>query len=189
MPDHRGLTELLQKAREGQAGALDQVMEVVYADLRRLASKHMQRHFGPGLTGVTLQPTALVNETFLRIIKQRKAFDSRGQFFAIATRLMLRVLMDYHRARGAEKRGGGQLRVSLHDVLAPEAGAEVPALIEALDKLERLDARKAEVVKLRVIWGLTVPEVAQATGVSPPTVERDWRFAKSWLARALDRGQ
>jgi RNA polymerase sigma factor (TIGR02999 family) len=182
------ITQLLQEAADGREGALDDVMSVVYSDLERLARKHMRREFGSGFDALTLEPAALVNETFLKLIQQRKKFENSGQFFAIATRLMLRALVDYHRSRDAKKRAGGHVRVTLTGVAANasfEPTTTIPALVEALEKLEALDERKAEVVKLRVIWGFELAEIAEILKVSTPTVKRDWRFSRTWLAAAL----
>ena len=107
------ITRLLGEVDTGRAGAMDDLMQAVYSDLQRVAERHMAEQFGRGLPGVTLEPAALVNESFLRLIKQRKAYDNRGQFFAIATKLMLRVLIDYQRKRRAAKRGGGRQRITL----------------------------------------------------------------------------
>ena len=182
------ITQLLQEAADGREGALDDVMSVVYADLERLAGKHMRREFGAEFDALTLEPAALVNETFLKLVQQRNEFENRGQFFAIATKLMLRALVDYHRSREAKKRGGGQVRVTLTgvaDAASSDASTTIPALVEALEHLETLDERKAEVVKLRIIWGFEVAEIADILGVSVPTVKRDWRFSRNWLADAL----
>lgn len=194
MPACDDITRLLHAIDEGRPGAMDDLMEVVYADLERVAQRHMDRQFGRGLPGVTLEPAALVNESFLRLIRQRKKYDNRGQFFAIATKVMLRVLVDYQRQRSAAKRGGSQKRVTLLlegpagpvDGPAPGTVIGVETLIAGLDRLESLDRRKADVVKLRVIWGLEMREIAAALGVSLATVERDWSFAKAWLAREAD---
>ncbi len=105
------VTTLLARLNEGDESALERLMETVYADLRAMAQRHMDREFGPGHAGVTLQPTALANETYMRLIRQRQTYDNRGQFFAIATRVMIRALMDYHRRWKAAKRGGGAVRV------------------------------------------------------------------------------
>jgi RNA polymerase sigma factor (TIGR02999 family) len=141
-----------------------------------------------------MEPAALVNESFLRIIKQRNKYDNRGQFFAIATKVMLRVLMDYQRRRGAAKRGGDRQRITLPLEKQPEPGGRrssdtligVETLAGALERLESLDPRKADVVKMKVIWGLTMPEIAQSLDISLATVERDWAFSKAWLAREAD---
>ncbi len=192
------ITLLLQEAHGGREGALDELMDLVYADLERIALSHLSRKFGERAGTVTLEPAALVNESFLRLIKQRNAYDNRGQFFAIATRLMLRVLLDYQRQRLAARRGGNRRRIqlSLDGQPGPTNGLgtakeiEIESLVKALSRLEALDARQAEVVKMRVIWGLEVNEIAEALGMSPSTVKRDWRFAKAWLmdeAEQMDR--
>jgi RNA polymerase sigma factor (TIGR02999 family) len=183
------ITRMLEDLEQEREGAMDRLMEAVHADLQRMAERHMAQRFGPDLAGVTLEPAALVNESYMRLIRQRKAFGNRGQFFAIATRVMLRVLVDYQRSRMAARRGGGQRRLTIQldrDGAAPaDAGGQmdVEALVESLQRLEGLDRRKADVVKLRVIWGLAMQEIATALDISLATVERDWAFAKAWLAR------
>ena len=140
-------------------------------------------------------PAALVNESFMKLIRQRKAYDNRGQFFAIATRSMLRVLVDYRRKRKAAKRGGADTHITLvldeHQVAEGRQRRldliEVEQLTEALEKLESLDPRKADVVKMRVVWGLDITAIANSLDVSRSTVERDWRFAKAWLADEVDQ--
>lgn len=187
-PDTEEIVQLLREVAAGREGALDRLVEIIYADLRRLAQKHIRRQFGSKAGLITLEPTALVHETFLRLIKQRNTYDNLGHFFAIATRVMLRVLTDYHRQRLAAKRGGGQTRVSLSGIddkePMPET-SEAPALVDALERLERLDVRGAEIVKLRILWGLTLPEIATTLAVSQSTVEREWRFARRWLSTEL----
>ncbi len=185
------ITRLLRAVDEGSDGAMDKLMEAVYADLERVAQRHMDQAFGPGLPGVTLEPAALVNESFMKLIKQRNAYDNRGQFFAIATKVMLRVLVDYQRRRSAAKRGGDRQRITLQldghpnrdSVSRAEMPIEVGCLVTALERLESLDPRKADVVKLRVVWGLEMREIAESLGVSLATIERDWSFSKAWLAR------
>jgi RNA polymerase sigma-70 factor (ECF subfamily) len=186
MPVCDDITRLLHAIDAGRPGAMDDLMTVVYADLERVAQRHMDQQFGRGLPGVTLEPAALVNESFLRLIKQRKKYDNRGQFFAIATKVMLRVLVDYQRQK--------PVTLSLE---GPAPGAEgakegtvigVDTLAAALDQLEALDRRKADVVRLRVIWGLEMREIAESLGISLATVERDWSFAKAWLAREAAAG-
>ena len=170
------------------------MMRSVYDDLQRVAERHLTQQFGRGLPGVTMEPAALVNESFLRIIKQRNTYDNRGQFFAIATRVMLRVLVDYQRRRATAKRGGDQQRITLSLAELPpsargnglgdaESLIEVDALAESLQRLEDLDARKADVVRMKVVWGLQMQEIGHSLGVSLATVERDWAFSKAWLAR------
>jgi len=190
------ITLLLQRMDDGQAGAIDELMDIVYGDLERMAASHLRKQFGERMGQLTLEPAALVNESFLRLIKQRKGFDNRGQFFAIATKLMLRVLIDYRREKMAAKRGAQgttEARVTLAidpQEIPDSAGGDpksndvvdVESLVTALDKLEALDARKADIVKMRMVWGMTVPEVAEALDVSPSVVDRDWRFAKAWIA-------
>lgn len=190
MTKQTNITRLLNAAEEGRAGAMDELMSSVYADLERIAERHLAQRFGPGLPGVTLEPAALVNESFLRLIKQKKRFGDRGQFFAIATKVMLRVLTDYQRQRGAVRRGGDRGRITLNlDVHSPvgaaeqDGGIEVECLATALEELEALDERKADVVKLRVVWGLKMEEITDSLGVSLATVERDWSFSRAWLAR------
>jgi RNA polymerase sigma-70 factor (ECF subfamily) len=186
---HEDITLLLNRVDAQDPGAMDDLMRVVYRDLERIAAAHLQRQFGERVKQLTLEPAALVNESFLRLIKQRKKYDNRGQFFAIATKIMLRVLCDYRREKLAAKRGGGagaRMSLSLHageaDTTQGEGLVDVESLTTALENLEQLDQRKADIVKMRVVWGMSVPEVAEALEVSPSAVDRDWRFAKAWIA-------
>ena len=183
------ITRLLNDAQAGREGALDDVMELVYRRLRALAASQLRRRAALA-GGVSLQPTDLVHEAFLRLVKQRKQYDNRGQFFAIASRVMMRVLVDEYRARGRVKRGGDAVRVTLTDRhVRGEQPAElsvlVPAFVESLERLQELDARTAEVAQLRLLWGLTMDEIRDTLGVSLSTVEREWRFARGWLASQL----
>ncbi|MFO0974169.1 MAG: ECF-type sigma factor [Phycisphaerae bacterium] len=183
----RDLTTVLGRLNRGDDAAYAELMARVYDELRALAARHMQRQFGRDEAGLTLQPTGLVHETFMQLIRQRTQFDNRGHFFAIATRLMVRSLIDYSRQRGAAKRGGGHVRVPLDVDLpgAASADADVEGLADALARLELHDSRKAEVVRLRVLWGLSVDEVAESLGVARATIDRDWAFAKAWLRKEL----
>ncbi len=194
MTRNQDITRLLKDVNEGRGGALDDLMKAVYDDLQQVAERHMTQRFGRGLPGVTMEPAALVNESFLKIIKQRNTYDNRGQFFAIATRIMLRVLVDYQRQRAAGKRGGDLQRITLSLAEGPQSVPangnadddtliNVDTLVEALKRLEDLDTRKADVVKMKVVWGLQMREIAHSLGVSLATVERDWTFSKAWLAR------
>jgi RNA polymerase sigma factor (TIGR02999 family) len=178
------ITRLLAEAYEGRESALDEVMRLVYRDLHRIAEKQLRRR-GHRLS---LETTELVSETFLKLVKQRKRYDSRGHFFAIATGVMIRVLLDHHRKKGRAKRGGQLVRVALSGAekdLARDPEVRIPDFVEALERLEALAPRTAEVVKLRLLWGLTVPESAEALGTSTSTVEREWRFARRWLGSQL----
>jgi RNA polymerase sigma factor (TIGR02999 family) len=186
------ITSLLQDIDAGRDGATDELMDLVYSDLVNVAQKHMKQRFGSGMDRLTMEPAALVNESFMRLLQQRQGFENRQQFFAIATRVMLRVLVDYCRQRNASKRGGDLTRISIsfHDDESTDATPrsthtgqiELEVLTVALEELEALDARKADVVKLRVIWGMRHEDIAEALGISVPTVECDWRFARAWLA-------
>ena len=182
------MTGLLAALHEGQPGAADALTAAIYDDLRVMAHKHLAADFGHDMAGATIQPTVLVNDTIMKLIRQRQRFDSAGHFFAIATKVMIRVLLDYHRARKAAKRQAGGVRLSLD----PEQAAAGPTSVAGVDevdgvlgKLAALDARKADVVRYRVFWGMNNRQIAEALSVSDATVERDWTFAKAFLAREL----
>jgi len=187
------ITTLLHDVNEGRDGAMDELMSVVHADLERVAHRQLHERFGAGMQRLTMEPAALVNESFMRLLQQRQGYENRGQFFAVATRVMLRVLLDYCRQRRALKRGGGaeRMTITFDDGLAATdptrktGEVDVEALSEALTTLEDLDARKADVVRMRVVWGMSHEAIAEALDVSVPTVERDWRFARAWLADAV----
>ncbi len=183
------ITRLLREAEAGREGAMDQLMAEVYSDLKRMAESYLRKQFGDRAKAITLEPAALVNESFLKLIQQRSRYDNRGHFFAIASRSMLRVLIDYRRRRGAAKRGGAGTHITLvlderkiSDGQTRTEVVEVEQLSAVLDNLETLSPRKADVVRLRVIWGLDLGQIAVSLDVSRSTVERDWRFAKAWLA-------
>jgi RNA polymerase sigma factor (TIGR02999 family) len=181
-----GITELLIAWSSGRQDALDRLAEGVQVELRKLARAYLRRE----RPGHTLQPTALVNEAYLRLIDQdRVRWVNRAHFYGIAANCMRRVLKDYGRRRNALKRHGGQL-VPFDDALAkPAAAPEALALLaEALDELEALDPRQAKVVELRVFGGLPIDDVAKALNVSPGTVKRDWVTAKVWLKHAVAKG-
>ena len=178
-------TDLLRRWRNGDEGASDALMPLVYGELRRLARGYMRRE----RSGHTLQTTALINEAYIRLAGQHRiAWQSRAQFFGIAARLMRRILIDHARSRRYAKRGGPGLVVVPFEeslVFAPGRAPELLALDEALTRLAALDARKAAIVELRYFGGLTVEEAAQSLGVAPITAMRDWSFAKAWLRREL----
>ena len=184
------LAQLLDAMQANEPGAADALAEAIYDDLRAMARRHLVKDFGPGMAGATIQPTVLANDTLMKLIRQRQRFDNAGHFFAIASRVMMRVLLDYHRERQALKRGGGQTRVPLDsnhpDDRRPADGtAGLESFDQALAQLAERDARKADVVRYRVLWGLGNEQIAEAIGVSLATVERDWAFARAWLAREL----
>jgi len=178
------ITRLLIDWRGGDQAALERLMPLVHDELRRLARRHMAHE----RVGHTLQATALVNEAFVRLIDVRQVrWQDRAHFFAMSSRLMRRVLVDFARAKGYQKRGGGAQKVSFDEalVVATEPGQDLVALDDALNALAAFDARKAQVVEMRFFGGLSVEETAEALNVSVDTVMRDWKLAKAWLLRAL----
>jgi RNA polymerase sigma-70 factor (ECF subfamily) len=187
-PMAQRVTELLLAWSDGDQAALEQLIPLVHAELGRVA-----RHYMAGeRRGHTLQPTALVNEVYLRLVDlERVRWQNRAHFMAVAARLMRRVLIDFARSRGYQKRGGNPERVALDESLLVDVGRgyDLQALDEALDQLARLDPRKSQIVVLRFFGGLSVDEVAAVLEISPATVTRDWKLAKSWLLRELDRTQ
>ena len=171
---------------QGDEAALERLIPIVHVELRRLARRQMRRE----RKSHTLQTTALVNEVYLRLVDvNRVRWQDRTHFFAMSARLMRRVLVDHARSRKYQKRGGNAIRVTLTSsmTLATDRGADLVALDDALTALTEFDARKGRVVELRFFGGLTVEETAQALGVSAETVMRDWRMAKAWLHKELDR--
>jgi RNA polymerase sigma factor (TIGR02999 family) len=180
------VTALLIQWRGGNASAIERLLPLVYGELRRLAERHMARETPDHV----LQATALVNEVYLRLIDIRRVqWQDRAHFFAMAARLMRRVLVDFARARKNQKRGGAVHRVTLDRNLpvTTDTPEDVIAIDEALQSLAAQHDRKAQVVELRFFGGLSVEETAEILKVSPETVIRDWKFAKNWLLRELSR--
>jgi RNA polymerase sigma factor (TIGR02999 family) len=185
LPDDVPVTELLRRAADGDASAYERVVEWAYVELERLARLRLRPGAGKGPW--TLEPAALVNETFVKLLQSRDHFENRRHLLGFASTVMLRVLVDYQRQRGASKRGGGNLRVTLSEVEGVDSnGVEALDLERSLERLHHLDARKAEIAKLRLLWGYEMAEIAALVEVSIATVERDWRFSRAWLAEALD---
>src|SRR6202790_806483 len=185
-PSTQQITKLLQAWGQGQDAALDELLPLVHQELRRLARRYM---FGEH-PGHTLQTTALVNEAYLRLVNSRQVnWQNRAHFFAISAQLMRRILVDYARARGYQKRGGGVPKVPLDEALMgpQEKGHDLVALDDALKVLASVDPRKSKVVELRFFGGLSVEETAEVLKVSPDTVLRDWRLAEAWLAREMGK--
>lgn len=175
----REVTRLLQNLNEGKSEAVEELIPLVYAELRRLAAHYLKSE----RDGHTLQPTALVHEAFLKLVEQETPWQNRGHFFAMAANLMRRILVDYARSYKAEKRGGGAEKISLDDafVFVKEKPAEMIALDEALIELAKVDKRRSQVVELRFFGGLSNEEIAQVLDVHVNTVLRDWNLARAWL--------
>ena len=182
----RDLTQLLFALEQGDSSSADRLLPLVYAELRRLAAWHMARE----KPGQTLQPTALVHEAWLRVTAGlNRHWQNRRHFFAAAAEAMRRILVDAARRKQAVRHGGGMRRTAYEGVEIPAttAGAELLAVHEVLDELERIDPRKAELVKLRYFADLTLEEAAEMMGVSVRTAKRDWAYARAWLFRAIQR--
>lgn len=183
-PDN--ISELLVAWGGGDVSALERLMPLVYDELKRLAHRYMRGE----RVGHTLQTTALVNEAYLRLAKWKDvSWQNRAQFFAVSAQMMRRILVDFARERQYLKRGGGALQVSLSEAAAFAGGPETDlvALDEALTALAKVDPRKAQMVEMRFFGGLSIAEVAEVLKVSEETVNRDWRLAKVWLLRELNR--
>lgn len=183
-PSKAEVTQLLRAWGEGDNGALERLTPVIERELHRLAHGCMARE----KPGQTLQTTALVNEVYLRLVDIKEvSWHDRAHFFAISARMMRRVLTDFARSRKYQKRGGGAVQVSLDEglVVTPEKDPDILALDEALGRFAEEYPRQSQVVELRFFGGLEVDETAEALNVSTVTVKRDWRFAKSWLLRAM----
>lgn len=180
------VSQLLRAWGDGDETAVDRLMPLVYAELRRMARQYMGRQ-NPGHT---LQTTALVHEAYLRLVDQKEVhWQNRAHFFGVAATAMRHVLIDYARGRRAAKRGGGARPVPLDEAAAvsAERSAELLALDDALQSLAAFDQRKSRVVELRYFGGLTVEEAAEVLNVSPETVALDWRLARTWLLRELSK--
>jgi RNA polymerase sigma factor (TIGR02999 family) len=196
------VTQLLAQWRDGDERAFAQLSALMYEELRQLAQRHLRRE----RSNHTIQKTALVNEAFVRLVGQQSVdWQSRAHFIGLASRLMRRVLVDYARARLADKRGGGVGVLSLDEMAAAEPDEapdttptalqhldahtqeEVSAIDQALLRLEQIDARQAQIVEMRYFGGLTVEQTAEAIGISEATVKREWTLARAWLRRELGK--
>jgi len=184
LPAPSEITGLLIAWSDGDQAALERLLPLIERELHRIARHYMRRES----PGHTLQTTALVNEAYFRLVEQKRVrWQNRAHFFAIAARIMRRILLNYARDRHRAKRGGRAVQVSLSEVAVVSEGhsEELIALDEALERLAAFDARKARVVELRHFGGLTAPETAEVLGVSVVTAERDWKAAKAWLAKEV----
>jgi RNA polymerase sigma-70 factor, ECF subfamily len=178
------VARLLEEWSGGDRSALDQLIPEVHAELHRLARTYLARE----RPGHTLQPTALINEAYLKLAGERSMqWQGRSHFIAVAAQLMRFILVDYCRARRFQKRGGGAVRVTFHEDLeaAGDRSADLLALDQALRRLEAQDARKSRIAELRYFGGLSVEETAEALSISVSTVMREWRLARAWLQREL----
>ena len=182
------ITTLLNQVGAGQPEAFDRLVEVAYPELRRIA----HRHCGSRRESATLQCTAIVHEAWIRLARSQKTtWKDRAHFFAFASRLMRSILIDYARASNSLKRSAGTPTLALidTDAVAPPPDIDVLALNDALKELEILDPTQGRIVELRYFSGLTIPETAEATGVSESTVKREWIVAKTWIRRRLLEGK
>jgi RNA polymerase sigma factor (TIGR02999 family) len=180
------VTRILEQIERGDPHAAQELLPLVYDELRKLAAQKMVQE-GPGQT---LQATALVHEAYLRLVgTEGRGWNSRGHFFAAAAEAMRRILIERARRMHAARRGGGQNRLDLDpaELAAPERSDDLLALDEALEQLAIKDARKAELVKLRYFAGLTMEQAAEALGISTATAHRDWNYARAWLHRSITR--
>jgi len=178
------VTELLRAWSDGDAGARDQLMPLVYEELRKRAAAYLRRE----RRGHTLQPTALVHEAYLRLVDQRRAaWQNRAQFFGVASQMMRRILVDRARARRRAKRSGGWGRVTLDEAakVTPPVDVDILDLDAALRELAAFDPRKSQIAELRFFGGLSLDETGQVLGISLATVERDWQAARAWLFKTL----
>jgi RNA polymerase sigma factor (TIGR02999 family) len=189
------VTQLLLRWRAGDQAALTALLPLVYEELRALARRHLRHERGSH----TLQRTALVHEAFLRMVEQKEVdWESRTQFYGIASQMMRRVLVDYARRRSAVKRGDGAQHVDLDAVLqdegddlppAQEPAIDFAAIDDALKRLEALDPKQGRLVELRFFGGLSIKETADVIGMSPATVKREWAIARAWLQREITAGE
>ena len=186
VPSQQDVTRLLVRLTEGDRGVLDDLLPVVYGELRRLAASYLRKE----RVGHTLQPTALVHEAYMRLVDQTQVqWQNRAHFFGVAAQMMRRILVDHARAHEAEKRGGEFQKLSLDENIdvSGERDVNLVALDDALNLLAEIDPQKMKIVELRFFGGLSVEETAEVLGVSAPTVKRQWRMAKAWLYGQVKR--
>lgn len=185
-PEPNEITKLLVASRQGDEEALNKLLPLVYQELRRLAGHYLRRE----RPDHTLQPTALVHETYLRLIDQNVSWQNRAHFFGVAAQMMRRILVDHARSRLAAKRGSGGVKISLDDALnlSDERAGDFIALDEALERLAEFDQQKSKIVELRFFGGLSVEETAEVLGIGTATVTRQWKMAKAWLYQQVSQG-
>jgi RNA polymerase sigma factor (TIGR02999 family) len=187
-PATHQVTQLLIEWSNGDTSALDKLVPLIHEELRRLAHHYMSRE----RPGHTLQTTALVDEAYLRLVNRKDVhWQNRAHFFAIAATLMRNILVDHARSHAYAKRGGGAHKIELDEamVVSQERAAEVVALDEALKELATFDAPQSRIVELRFFGGLTIEETAEAMGISPATIKREWQSARAWLYHRLSKDE
>lgn len=178
------VTQVLRRISKGEREAVEQLVPMIYDEFRALAGSYLRRES----PGHTLQPTALVNEAFLKLVDQKNVdWQGRSHFFAVGAQAMRRILVDHARGKSREKRGGDRQKISLNEeiTLSPQRDEDLLAVDEALVKLSKIDPRQARIVELRFFGGMTVQEVAEVLGVSKRTVEAEWTMVRAWLRREL----
>jgi|SRR5215510_712202 len=180
------ITELLRKWTDGDSGAFEKMLPIVYTELRRLAAGYLKKE----REGHLLRTTALVSEAYLRLVdKPASGFNNRGHFYGIAARVMRQVLVDYARHEARDRRGGRGVKLTLSqaaDVAAPTEGMDFLALDRALNTLAEVDPRQSKLVELRYFGGLTIEETAEVMNLSPATIKREWTLARAWLFKELN---
>lgn len=180
------VTKLLKRWSSGNESAFDDLMPIVYDELRRMAKGYMNRQD----SGHTLQTTELIHEAYLKLAgSEARDLKNRAHFFGVAAKAMRHILVDYARSKSSEKRGGDRQRISMveNQFVSDEKSDEIVALDEAMSKLDELDERKSKVVEMKFFGGLTVEEISKVLKVSAMTVKRDWSFAKTWLSKEISK--
>ena len=181
------VTQILSAIEQGDSSAAEQLLPLVYEELRKLAAQKLAQE----KAGQTLQATALVHEAYLRLVEGEKSqhWNGRGHFFAAAAEAMRRILVDQARRKLSRRRGGNLQRrpIEAQEIAAPEPSVDLLAVHEALERFHEVDATAAQIVKLRYFAGLTIPQVAEALGISTSTADRSWAYARAWLHAALKR--
>lgn len=185
-PHTQEVTQLLVKLSSGDRSALDELLPLVYDELRRLANRYLRRE----RSDHTLQATALVNEAYLRLVDQNVPWQNRAHFFGVAAEMMRRILVDHARSHQAQKRGSGGIKLSLDDAInmSDERATDLIALDDALNALAEFDPQKSRIVELRFFAGLSIEETAKVLGIGTATVIRQWKTAKAWLYHEVSKG-
>lgn len=180
------ITHLLEQLARGDNGAEARLAEAVIDRLERIAARELAQRNRGGLDGLTLEPGVFASDALIKLLEAPVGFENRRHFFSYATTAIVRAIIDYQRQRATQRRGGDLLRVTLSGLADSSGEIELEHVAPALEELEQLDPRKADVVRLRVFWGASMEEIAATLGVSLSSAERDWRFSRRWLAVRLD---